>query len=163
MVLVSKLNLRGCRCGQCYCKRPPFIGPSTFKPKNSSGYTPPPPPECRPPSCLYWNEFNFLRRFEVQKRKKYFDQHRYVAFYFEIKLLWIFQTFNLVLHTMAGSDACPVWLNRVVIGALPVTASRHNSPAHPYFLYKLVCSNLPCGDACIVVRHSDMILTHFIN
>ncbi|CAH3044800.1 unnamed protein product [Porites lobata] len=60
-------------------------------------------------------------------------------------------TFNLVLHTMAGSDACPVWLNRVVIGALPVTASRHNSPAHPYFLYKLVCSNLPCGDACIVV------------
>ena len=124
---------------------------------------PPPPLECRPPSCLYWNEFNFLRHFEVQKRKKYFDQHRYVAFYFEIKLSWIFQTFNLVLHTMAGSDACPVWLNRVVIGALPVTASRHNSPAHPYFLYKLVCSNLPCGDACIVVRHSDMIVTHFIN
>lgn len=52
---------------------------------------------------------------------------------------------------MAGSDVCPVWLNQVVIGALPVSASRHNSPAHPHFLNKLVCSNLPCGDACIVV------------
>ena len=52
---------------------------------------------------------------------------------------------------MAGSDACPVWLNQVVIGALPVTASRHNSPAHPHFLNKLVSSHLPCGDACIVV------------
>ncbi|XP_027058695.1 probable aminopeptidase NPEPL1 [Pocillopora damicornis] len=60
-------------------------------------------------------------------------------------------TFNLVLHTMAGSDACPVWLNQVVIGALPNTASRHNSSASPHFLNKLVCSHLPGGDACIVV------------
>ena len=161
MWILELKGLRGCHCGQCYCKRPPFIGPSTCKPKNTPGYTP--PPNVGPPFCLYWNEFNFLGRFEAQKRKIYFDQHRYVAFYLEIKLSWIFQTFNLVLHTMAGSDACPVWLNRVVIGALPVTASRHNSPAHPYFLYKLVCSNLPCGDACIVVSYSDVILTHFIN
>ena len=114
---------------------------------------------------LAYTEMNltFYAVLKLKKEKSIFDQHHYVTFYFEIKLSWIFQTFNLVLHTMAGSDACPVWLNRVVIGALPVTASRHNSPAHPYFLYKLVCSNLPCGDACIVVRHSDMILTHFIN
>lgn len=52
---------------------------------------------------------------------------------------------------MAGSDACPVWLNQVVIGALPNTASRHNSSASPHFLNKLVCSHLPGGDACIVV------------
>ena len=52
---------------------------------------------------------------------------------------------------MAGSDAYPVWLNQVIIGALPVAASRHNSPSHPHFLHKLVCSHLPGGDACIVV------------
>ncbi|XP_020628724.1 probable aminopeptidase NPEPL1 [Orbicella faveolata] len=61
------------------------------------------------------------------------------------------ETFNLVLHTMTGSDAYPVWLNQVIIGALPVAASRHNSPSHPHFLHKLVCSHLPGGDACIVV------------
>lgn len=58
---------------------------------------------------------------------------------------------------MAGSDACPVWLNQVVIGALPVSSSRHNSPAHPHFLNKLVCSHLPCGDACIVVSDINII------
>ena len=61
------------------------------------------------------------------------------------------QTFNLVLRSMSGSDACPVWLDQVVVAALPVSASRHNSPAHPHFLNKLVCSHLPGGDACIVV------------
>ena len=74
----------------------------------------------------------------------------------------VFQTFNLVLHTMAGSDACPVWLNQVVVGALPVSASRHNSPAHPHFLNKLVCSHLPCGDACIVVSDSKLLLFNII-
>lgn len=66
-------------------------------------------------------------------------------------------TFNLVLHSMGGSDACPVWLDQVVIAALPTSASRHNSPAHPHVLNKLVCSNLPGGDVCIVVvceRHN---------
>ncbi|KAJ7337186.1 putative aminopeptidase npepl1 [Desmophyllum pertusum] len=38
-----------------------------------------------------------------------------------------------------------------IIGALPTGASRHNSPAHPHFLKKLVCSHLPGGDSCIVV------------
>lgn len=54
---------------------------------------------------------------------------------------------------MSGSDACPVWLDQVVIAALPTSASRHNSPAHPHLLNKLVCSNLPGGDACIVVSY----------
>ena len=56
---------------------------------------------------------------------------------------------------MSGLDACPVWLNQVIIGALPTGASRHNSPAHPHFLKKLVCSHLPGGDSCIVVSISD--------
>lgn len=79
-----------------------------------------------------------------------------------IKLSDFSQTFNLVLHTMAGSDAYPVWLNQVIIGALPVAASRHNSPSHPHFLHKLVCSHLPGGDACIVVsRFSQQWLIFF--
>lgn len=52
---------------------------------------------------------------------------------------------------MEGSDVYPVWLNQVIIGALPVAASRHNSPSRPHFIHKLVCSHLPGGDACIVV------------
>ena len=67
MVLVSILNLRGCRCGQCYCKRPPFIGPSTFKPKNSSGYTPPPPLNVGPP--LVYIEMNSTF-YDILKFKK---------------------------------------------------------------------------------------------
>lgn len=75
--------------------------------------------------------------------------------YFKYKLIInlcdFSQTFNAVLHTMEGSDVYPVWLNQVIIGALPVAASRHNSPSRPHFIHKLVCSHLPGGDACIVV------------
>ena len=72
------------------------------------------------------------------------------------------QTFNLVLHSMGGSDACPVWLDQVVIAALPTSASRHNSPAHPHVLNKLVCSNLPGGDVCIVVSYSYVLFDFIV-
>ena len=71
MVLVSILNLRGCRCGQCYCKRPPFIGPSTCKPKNTSGYTPPPPtpPNVGPPLAYIEMNSTFYDVLKLKKEK----------------------------------------------------------------------------------------------
>ena len=68
MVLVSKLNLRGCRCGQCYCKRPPFIGPSTFKPKNLSSYTPP-PRNVGPPLAYIEMNSTFYNVLKLKKEK----------------------------------------------------------------------------------------------
>ena len=46
---------------------PPFLAHLPENIKNTSGYTPPPPPEYKPSplSSLYWNELNFLRLFEA--------------------------------------------------------------------------------------------------
>ena len=76
------------------------------------------------------------------------------SIYFLIVLL---QTFNLVLHALSPSDSCPVWLNQVLICALPIAASRHNSPAQPHVLAKLVSANLPAGDAVIVVINNSFV------
>lgn len=67
--------------------------------------------------------------------------------------------FNLVLKSLGDSDSCNVWLNQVVVCALPSNASRHNSTSHPNVLKLFIKSHLPAGNACIVVRNKEIFIT----
>lgn len=65
----------------------------------------------------------------------------------------MFQTFNSALSVLnpCPTDTCPLFLNTATLAAISNNRSRHNSPAQPHMLTKLISLNSAGYDECIVV------------
>ena len=75
-----------------------------------------------------------------------------------IELDVFLQTFSAAINSLHPSptDSCSLWLNQATVAVLPSKCSRHNAPARPHDLTKVVRSCTSGVDEYIVVNSTDI-------